>query len=1741
MRALNAGRSRQSWRGLTLHFMFLLLIAVSLVPCSARAQDLSLMEAINAVMMGNPTPKQEALVVYHNRDINRLALRGKISDSAYQASQRHFAGVNNSAIRDSAKAAGLSAKLQPSSGGRHNPGTDTDVLAGAAEPGKKLRLEDFQAADEAHQQNLRRYLKRKGFEAPPGRIEAETDFMPVRGSVTDEEFTRINQDINRRGGTAYTRPGAADIEFQMRTMRNNPGLKFNLLDTSEYVSQMQELAQHKFHIADGMEAKGNQLLKTNPDAAENLLADAQLLRSQGAKYLQRIDNLTNAVAEQHGLPKIEIPLDSQGRLSPDSLDRAVRNIDKNKRGILTADDAAMVGELGGLGVGKGLLNYTRKLSELAATQPSKLEAIQAIIAEQAANLSPAMREALLIKATQAYEAAGGTPYGKITFLKKLQALASDPAARAAARARVAGAGAGAAPFELPAGVAAGVRVAGAVGGVLGVATVYLDYQACIESGKSQAQCDEELKQILTTTVIVGGGMFATAKGLIAAGIISQSTLVAVGAGMAFVGVPMAVYAAYSAGINWANAPEKNALTQQYAMEKDLLMRYSQSAAVAQSELDLMQALRSGATDMCMQIRNRGRATKLLMDTSKVMAAQWIATLGESVAASDSCEGQGERMGRIFELARQSGENETKAIAQLDEANALGEKCSSAEQADRLRQLMESSHTISAQMLVDAAEARGYNNKIGHQDEAALAQRVKASEAMRDRMFANKKHLSTQLSEMRELQSDMRATIVAYSEARQIFVRHFGLMSAAHPKQAPTPLYQIEFLNANAQQAKLANQFAGYQEVLACSVGDSEVSTLLTADLTVGSQFEALEDRHNQLRDEVKPCDGVERQDKAVDDMHASANWVQAAVEINSPLLQKADACKRKYKGKSGGAASACAANAISVWNIDQQKNMCQCAQGFVLGEDKKSCVPKKESVVIACNTTTKAGTNPPQTIVVNVGRNAGTAIFKYEMFTAPDHMVVQYGGQVLADTGCVSNGKTLPLILNGASEQVTIIVKPACRKSESTEWNFTLSCPSATTDAAAGGQVLQAGGPSPMLLETVTGQASIVSANGAAPQALATGANLTIGAQLQTGANGQVVIKSPNQMRVTLGQHSQLRLGDPNLGKQFVKLERGTLDIHRDPGNTGKDDIVVTMEYGNVQALDTRYRMVRDDRGTEVFVYEGSVRLRGRYIYRTYAPNVEAGKPSPVKEMILHAGERALIVDTDMSAPTDAAANSATGGVVNGTAPNTRPEASSLPLRWSNPQRPGDDRLAEAVSVVTPVTRVTRTVPVTPVTPDIEAHTPGRDRVERLAQPPSASAVLNSPEPWNDPQIQNLIDQWLRTATPLIAASRPGPFSYSEWGQIKGPGITIAGAPNHPAGWSRHQSMWAVRMKFDSLNLCTLGEFVERQIVGKSMDGCQKEVTKPKALPDWLAPSAPLAQPANSRAEEALTLARTAVHRREADVAAAQDFSGEWGCDLRDANGVSALFPTITRSGATYTVDTVTSGMEGMLKAHTVRVEGGKLIAIHQFQLTKGSMTLTLTKTGSKLSGTYQASRVGYPVETLTIENCAQVQEPSAAPAPARSTPTHSLVSAPVSEAVSAPKVASLFAQILAIPDEDWVGSKPTLGVDGRPVLALVAELHDRRTNSCANEAKRKGWNLVAFSSRLSLQHAQYPSAPNFPLILGSKARNMIYTIHQAAGRTDVPIPFATAYLIDPSGRITQQGICFEMLKIDFGVSEGKK
>lgn len=163
--------------------------------------------------------------------------------------------------------------------------------------------------------------------------------------------------------------------------------------------------------------------------------------------------------------------------------------------------------------------------------------------------------------------------------------------------------------------------------------------------------------------------------------------------------------------------------------------------------------------------------------------------------------------------------------------------------------------------------------------------------------------------------------------------------------------------------------------------------------------------------------------------------------------------------------------------------------------------------------------------------------------------------------------------------------------------------------------------------------------------------------------------------------------------------------------------------------------------------------------------------------------------------------------------------------------------------------------------------------------------------PWDDPKVQALMDEWLRTATPPVA--RPGQWRFSEWGQVLGPGSIATGAPDHPAGWSRHQSLWAVRDKFDSLNLCTMGQYVERRLKGEGLEGCVKpggagQASAKPTVPAWLSPATASPgqekgpetnQPAVNRVEDAVSRARQQVaeqkqndqRRKEEEARAEQD------------------------------------------------------------------------------------------------------------------------------------------------------------------------------------------------------------------------------------------------------------------------------
>ena len=112
-----------------------------------------------------------------------------------------------------------------------------------------------------------------------------------------------------------------------------------------------------------------------------------------------------------------------------------------------------------------------------------------------------------------------------------------------------------------------------------------------------------------------------------------------------------------------------------------------------------------------------------------------------------------------------------------------------------------------------------------------------------------------------------------------------------------------------------------------------------------------------------------------------------------------------------------------------------------------TAVPTKPPTLIKCDKTTKQGGNKPETFIVELGQKSGTFVFKYNMYSVPDRMLVEYEGKKKFDTGCIGNkhgaGKGVgskTITYSGSSTKVTVKVLPSC-EGGSTRWTFTVNCP----------------------------------------------------------------------------------------------------------------------------------------------------------------------------------------------------------------------------------------------------------------------------------------------------------------------------------------------------------------------------------------------------------------------------------------------------------------------------------------------------------------------------------------------------------------------------------------------------------------------------------------------------------------------------------------------------------------------------
>lgn len=103
--------------------------------------------------------------------------------------------------------------------------------------------------------------------------------------------------------------------------------------------------------------------------------------------------------------------------------------------------------------------------------------------------------------------------------------------------------------------------------------------------------------------------------------------------------------------------------------------------------------------------------------------------------------------------------------------------------------------------------------------------------------------------------------------------------------------------------------------------------------------------------------------------------------------------------------------------------------------------PLIDARTVMCDAATKSGADAPASITVQVGSNSGVVKFRYNTYSVKDEITVLYGGQVVYDTGCVGDTKSVDLQVPGGSSQMTVNVRPSCAGEKGTNWDFSLSCP----------------------------------------------------------------------------------------------------------------------------------------------------------------------------------------------------------------------------------------------------------------------------------------------------------------------------------------------------------------------------------------------------------------------------------------------------------------------------------------------------------------------------------------------------------------------------------------------------------------------------------------------------------------------------------------------------------------------------
>jgi len=362
----------------------------SLLSLSAMAEsEQEIMAAAKAVASGSATGTQKAIAFKNNKTINYLAMSGAIDNETYQKNQAVFEDVNHSICENAAKENGLIAGSQKKTSNEFKPGTDTDKQISSAKGA--LSADDVAKARKSYNDKVNEYLKSNGVDAE-GEVNwakrLDTDLMPNPDQMSDGEFAKAADLINKDGGNMYHSKDAANAEKNLRA------------NGATTIEQSEAYAKE---MGEKVAAMDEQLkrIQADKEAYPNADLEMQKLQANKAKYIQRIENVTKAIGGSSSL---------DGGMSETLANAQRRTAD-------TANDAAIVGALDKHLVGKSLENYMNAISNVAKADPASSSKCQAILARMGSQMPPSSQGSFI----EGLRASHGDDFAKdvVSQMKKI--------------------------------------------------------------------------------------------------------------------------------------------------------------------------------------------------------------------------------------------------------------------------------------------------------------------------------------------------------------------------------------------------------------------------------------------------------------------------------------------------------------------------------------------------------------------------------------------------------------------------------------------------------------------------------------------------------------------------------------------------------------------------------------------------------------------------------------------------------------------------------------------------------------------------------------------------------------------------------------------------------------------------------------------------------------------------------------------------------------------------------------------------------------------------------------------------------------------------------------------------------------------------------------------------------------------------------------------------------------------------